>query len=275
MGDMNEGHYTEDQLAEFARSGGHEADEHLGTCAVCRSRFEFLDAFYRSYRQESKEPASDQLDRFIALHTVPNVIELKPYAPLPDVHAMGAGDHMLVLAAQDSITDELPIRTEATFANNDPNILVRAVRDEIRKNYTIHVLSEVQEIAGNVIVSIKEADGNVITLVTTKTGMAACEHPSPIAWKSSVVTIMKPSAVFPLENLGIGEGRLASEGFILEVTTDGKLWNFSLPKRFPEPITRAGIVKSDGKCTLKDVISGKFTLDVQEAEDAVELRLFS
>ena len=273
---MTEKHYTEDELAAFARGNvSSDVAAHFGLCEMCKSRYQFLKSFYTEYESKRKESdASANVGRLIALATLPNVIELRPYTAQPNIHSIGADSHTIVLAAQGEVAEAAAVTTEATFASEELRILLRAMRDRTKNYHILHVLSATDELTKHVLLVIKDPAGNLSVVPTNANSIGRFDHPGSVDWKLSAVAIRRPIASFvPSGKIALG-ATISSDQFSAKFDRPADRVTMTFIRK-PTSATRVLFVMSDDKLEVKEIVSGQIDLDDLEIDNVVEIRLFN
>jgi len=273
-------HLSEDSLDRLARSGSDMARSgeflHIGTCAMCREKYELLVDYYREKEKLSNLPPDRGVYNLAALLSLPKIIRFHPYAAQPDVSALHLNQHTMVLAAQTAAGEETErFVTEATFASEEANALVRVVRDRQTRTYLLYLLAERSEQCANVLLYIGNADDSMEVIATDERGKATLAPSRPIDWHTASVSVKLPTLVLSISPSFREERQQWSEAYSLQLEEgDESGFLLSITTVVGTVFSHGILVTSGGMSQLCPVVSERLSIPTDLLGQFHVLRLF-
>ncbi len=258
--------------------------EHIDRCEFCRRFVEnyrlFGDSLVVAAGEAIPPRALELADRLYRQVLAGRVIGLEPL--------MSDGSQSpLRLAADGEREFEPRVQNLSTFCSENPEIVLRVMRDLVKEQDYLQLISDNPALSANVMVQVPELD---LELITDNNGRAVLEKgslvdPQQLTWKIKV-----PDASFLLQPLVYNPDKTEySKSLMLETEEDDKIEVTFEGKTEGKQIS-VRVLKLDGKSdfgpikvcvsqrdtsVVKDVCSHErccFTL--VDANDGVSIRLF-
>lgn len=269
-------HYSEQQLDAFARSGPDgNAAAHLLHCERCRKIFEFLRSYYAEADQTFRGPLTRQAEDFVPQERSTRIIVLHPFAAQPDTTAIGVSQRTIVLAAQSGQeAPEVHEIEELTYAAQPEGILVRVIRNNVSKHWTLYVLAEKEEHRRHVLLVVSSEKGTDQCALTDAEGIASLTATVSVPSQDLVLTLRLPDKIMTIDGALDGAMIVSDNDVSAVIQTRPDLVSVALQNERAPRFAKAAIVFSDGSSSLQDVAFEQFSVQTQSPAHVAELRLF-
>lgn len=191
-------HFSKKEIELYARNELFDnkkqilIEKHLEECEFCREYFDNYLLYIESLKLAETEPlpleAEVLADKLYRTSWRNKVIDLIPLVKQTE--------HVFYLAAEGESEKQPEITSLATFYSEDPELVLRVMRDNEQKRDYLQLIGEDMELISHALIQIPEID---CELVTDNTGRADLEKPlsgdiTRLKWK-----VKMPEAVFELE----------------------------------------------------------------------------
>jgi len=204
-------------VAESETTGFDDIRVHIAKCEFCR---EFCDE-YQAYLKatvdtprldgSAVENLANDLHRQALRGLTIRLAPLHPTSVAP----------IYSLAADGESEKEIGVRNLATLYSDNPEIILRLMRDSKQSEDYLQLISDDTELISNVLVQIPDIDRE---FVTDESGRANVTVDSPVDWNNVKWQIKIPDAVFQLEPLTFDPDKVQySKKMLLETDSNDRI----------------------------------------------------
>ncbi len=191
-------HLSKETLLQFldgslSGSDAQEVEEHLAICELCRESLADYEEFFAGLAHEEKVPLPSEAEQWKARLFRQAVAGMN--IPLTPLEEAPSAELIKSLAAHGEKEITLPVRNLSTFCSEEPEIVLRIMRDMEQGYDYLQLISDDPAFFSHVLVRVPELDQEFLT---DENGKVVLTEPAPKQAESLNWQVKLPDAVFSL-----------------------------------------------------------------------------
>ncbi len=261
------------------------ANKHLSDCEYCLELYNQITLTSKKYNEFLNQDYSEELklinEKFKYHQPRANIILLQL---LPKICA----DDFPYLAADGIQEENLPIQIISTFISEDPEIVVKLIKDAKLDEEYLLVLSENEENMSNVLIELPQLNRH---FMTDKKGKAIIQNLDIDSLSNEKWQVKLPDAVFKLEPFDYNPDKTEETTEVILTTKNNDKLKINFEEKTEGHFLQIQLLELNGKVDIDDIkISliqddqiyiekanshSVVSFNLKEGSDGINIRIFS